>query len=88
MSCHQKDGRSTRVMPRRARIVTSNGKDLPAEFRDLPAGRDVVEAVEEEAPVLTSDEEAGIEAALESFGHGRVVDGTRAREIIDAGLRR
>ena len=50
-----------RRMPRRARIVTWNGRDLPVELRDLPAGRYVVEAVEEEAPVLTSDEEAGVE---------------------------
>jgi hypothetical protein len=75
-------------MARRARIVTWNGKDLPAELRDLPAGRHVVEAVEEEAPVLTPDEEAGIEAALESYRQGRVVDAKRAREIIDAALGR
>ena len=75
-------------MARRARIVTWNGKDLPAELRDLPAGRYVVEAVEEEAPTLTPDEEAGIEAALESYRQGRVVDAKRAREIIDAALGR
>jgi hypothetical protein len=75
-------------MARRARIVTWNGKDLPAELRDLPAGRYVVEAIEEEGPVLTADEEAGIEAALESYRQGRVVDAKRAREIIDAALGR
>jgi len=31
---------------------------------------------------------AGIEAALESYRQGRVVDGKRAREIIDAALGR
>ena len=65
-----------------------NGKDLPAEFRDLPAGRDLVEAVDGEAPVLEPDEEAGIEAALESYRHGRVVDAKRARDIIVAALKR
>ena len=75
-------------MPRRARIVTRNGKDVPTELRDLPAGRYVVEAVEEEAPTLSPEEEAGIEAALESYRQGRVVDAERAREIIDAALRR
>jgi len=75
-------------MARRGRIVTWNGKDLPVELRDLPAGRYVVEAVEEEAPTLTPDEEAGIEAALESYRQGRVVDAKRAREIIDAALGR
>jgi hypothetical protein len=57
-------------------------------MRDLPAGRYVVEAADENAPELTSDEEAGIEAALESYRRGRVVDAARARAIIDAALGR
>jgi hypothetical protein len=73
-------------MARRARILTWNGKDVPAELRDLPAGRYVVEAVDEEAPALSPEEEAGIEAAVESYRQGRVVDAKRAREIIDADL--
>jgi hypothetical protein len=75
-------------MPRRARILTWNGKDVPSELRDLPAGRYVVEAVDDEAPALSPEEEAGIEAALESYRQGRVVDAKRAREIIDAALGR
>ena len=75
-------------MPRRPRVVTWNGKDVPPELRDLPAGRYVVEAVEDEAPALTLEEEAGIEAVLESYRQGRVVDAKRAREIIDAALGR
>lgn len=75
-------------MPQRARVVTWNGKDVPAELRDLPAGRYIVEAVEDEAPALTPEEEAGIEAALESYRQGRVVDSKRARESIDAALGR
>ena len=75
-------------MSRTARVVTWNGKDVPPELRDLPAGRYVVEAVEEEAPALSPEEEAGIEAALDSYRHGRVVDARRAREIIDAALSR
>ena len=35
-----------------------------------------------------AEEEAGIEAALESYRQGRVVDAKRAREIIDAALGR
>ena len=73
---------------RTAKVVTWNGKDVPAELRELPAGRYVVEPIEEEAPALTSDEEAGIEAALESYRQGRVVDARRARQIIDAALGR
>lgn len=75
-------------MTRRARVVTWNGKDLPTELRELPAGRYMVEAVEEAAPVLSPEEAAGIEAALESYRQGRVVDAKRAREIIDAALGR
>ena len=75
-------------MSRRARVVTWNGKDVPPELRELPAGRYVVEPVEEEAPVLSPEEEAGIEAALDSYRQGRVVDFKRAREIIDAALGR
>jgi hypothetical protein len=68
--------------------VIWNGKDLPAEFRDLPAGRYVVEAVDDEAPALSPDGEAGIEFALESYRQGRVVDAERARQIIDTALGR
>jgi hypothetical protein len=67
--------------------VTWNGKDVPPELHELPAGRYVVEAVDE-APALSPEEEAGIEAALESYRQGRVIDATRAREIIDAALGR
>jgi integrase len=74
-------------MPRRTRVVTWNGKDIPPELLELPAGRYVVEPVEEEVPVLTAEEEAGIEAALESYRKGRVVDPKRAREIIDTAWR-
>jgi hypothetical protein len=45
-----------------------------------------VQAVEDEAPRLTSDEQAGIDAALESYRQGRVVDAERARDIINAAV--
>jgi len=76
------------LMPRRARIVTWNGKDIPPELLELPAGRYVIQLVDGEVPVLSPDDEAGIEAALESYRQGRVVDARRAREVIDAALRR
>ena len=75
-------------MSRKPKVVTRNGKDIPAELRDLPAGRYLVEPLDEDAPTLTSEEEAGIEAALESYRRGRIVDAQRAREIIDAALGR
>lgn len=71
-------------MTRPAKVVTWNGKDVPAKLRELPAGRCLVEAVDDEAPPLSPDEEAGIEGALESYRQGRVVDAKRAREIVDA----
>jgi hypothetical protein len=75
-------------MPRPARVLIWNGKDVPAELRDLPAGRYVVEPMDEDAPALSPEDEAGIEAALESYHQGRAVDAKRAREIIDAALGR
>ena len=75
-------------MTRPARVVTWNGKDVPAELRELPAGRYIVEGVDDDAPALSSHEEEGIEAALESYRQGRVVDAKRARQIIDAVLGR
>ena len=73
-------------MARTAQVFTWNGKDVPAELRELPAGRYLVELVEDEAPALSAEEEAGIDAALESYRQGRVVDAKRAREIIGAAL--
>ena len=75
-------------MSRNAKVVTWNGKDVPAELRELPAGRYVVEAIDDATPALSADEEAGIEAALDSYRQGRVVDAKRARQIIDAALGR
>lgn len=68
--------------------MTWNGKDLPPEMRELPAGRYVIEAVDDEGPILSPEEEAGIDAALESYRQGRAIDAKRARKIIDAALGR
>jgi hypothetical protein len=51
-------------------------------------GRYLVEAIDDEATALTPEEEAGIEAVLESYRQGRVVNSKPAREIIDAALGR
>jgi hypothetical protein len=75
-------------MPRSARVVTWNGKDVPVELRELPAGRYVVEAIDDDPPVLSPDADAGIEEALESYRQGRLVDAKRARQIIDTALGR
>src|SRR5216117_1827039 len=83
-----RQGSKMEGMLRTARVVTWNGRDVPAELRELPAGRYVVEAIDDDAPALSPDEEAGIEAALESYRQGRIVDAKRARQIIDAALGR
>ena len=75
-------------MSRTAKVVTWNGKDIPAELRELPVGRYVIEPIDAESPTLSPEEEAGIEAALESYRQGRIVDAKRARRIIDAALGR
>lgn len=70
-----------------SRVVTWNGKDVPAELRELPAGRYLVEAVDER-PALTEEEDAGLREALTSLrtGGGRSLDQVRQR--IDALLRK
>jgi len=71
-----------------ARVLTWNGKDVPPELLELPVGRYVVEAVEDDSVSLSPEEEVGLEVALESFRQGRLVDAKRARKIIDAALGR
>ena len=51
-----------------SRVLTWNGKDLPTELRKLPAGRYLVEAVDE-VPALTEDE--GLSQALASLRAGK-----------------
>ena len=68
--------------------MTRKGKDVRAELRDLLSGGEVAEQFHDKAPVLSPEEEAGIEVALDSYGEGRVVCAARAREVIKAALRR
>lgn len=69
------------------RVLKWNGKDLPDELRELPAGRYVIVPVDDRTD-LSPEEEAGIEAALASYRKGHVVDAERARAIIDAARKR
>ncbi len=70
-----------------ARVLHWNGKDLPAELRDLPAGRYVLEPADD-VPELTEDEEEGLREALASLrsGHGRTAE--QVGQTIDSILRR
>ena len=70
-----------------ARVLNWNGTDLPKELQDLPAGRYVVEAVDE-APALEPDDEAGLRQALASLRAGNGRSETQVRQTLDALLRR
>ncbi|HXJ33308.1 MAG TPA: hypothetical protein VMS22_04645 [Candidatus Eisenbacteria bacterium] len=70
-----------------ATIVRWNGADLPEELRRLPAGRYVVESVDD-IPPLTPEEDAGIELALTTLEHGGGVDDPDVQRRIIAPLRR
>jgi hypothetical protein len=61
----------------RARVLRWNGQDLPDELRELPAGTYVIDAVD--GPLLTPEEDEGLERALASLraGKGRSVDQVR-----------
>ncbi len=65
-----------------AKIMTWDGRELPAELRDLPPGRYSVEPVEEWG--LSDEEEAGLEGALDAADRGECLDG----DAVMADLRR
>jgi hypothetical protein len=68
-------------MGRRALVVDWNGKDLPRELRELPAGRYMVEPINDVA--FTDEEERGIEQALAQVRQGHTVDGDQARTLFE-----
>lgn len=70
-----------------ARVLTWNGKDLPTELRELPAGRYLVEAVDD-PPALTEEEDAGLRQALASLHAGKGRSADQVRQRIDALLRK
>ena len=75
-------------MSRAARILNWNGTDVPSELQGLPAGRYVVEPLEEAGPELTPEQDTGLEVALASYRAGKGLDARRAREVIAASLAR
>ena len=64
-------------------VVKFNGRDLPEEMTSLPAGRYVVERVDD-CPPLTPEEDAGIRAALTSLQAGKGLDDSEVRRRIRA----
>jgi hypothetical protein len=55
---------------------------MPAELQHLPPGRYVLEPIDD-APELTDEQEAGIQAALESVQQGKGVSIEVAKARID-----
>ena len=64
-------------------IVDWNGSDVPKELRELPAGRYVVEAVDEVA-ALTEEEDAGLREAMQSVARGEGLPADEARQRLEA----
>jgi hypothetical protein len=69
------------------RILMWDGKTLPTELLDLPAGQYVVESVDE-APALSSEEETGLQAALASLRRGEGIAPEAARRRVTAAIKR
>ncbi len=69
------------------RVLNWNGKDLPQELRELPAGRYVVEPVSDVVD-LTEEEQEGIHQALASLRAGRERTLDQVRRTIGSVLRR
>lgn len=70
-----------------SRVLKWNGRDLPDELRSLPAGRYVVEPVDE-TPVLTTDEEQGLVEALQAIDRGEGESAKEVRRAIGKALKR
>jgi hypothetical protein len=62
-------------------IIRWNGRDLPAELKDLPAGDYAVQPAED-VVALTQEEEAGLVAALESLQAGKGVAHEEVRKRV------
>jgi len=57
-------------------------EQMPEELQHLPPGRYVLEPIDD-MPELTDEQEAGIEAAMESVRQGKGVSLEAAKERID-----
>jgi hypothetical protein len=66
------------------RAAVTNGKDLPAELRSMPAGRYVVEPVDAVPPELTREEEDGLREAIAEIQRGEGETPEAVRRQIEA----
>ena len=62
-------------------IIEWNGSDIPEALRDLPAGRYVVEPVDEVGS-LSAEEEDGLVQALASLREGRELEHDQVRSRV------
>lgn len=65
------------------RLAAETGREAGQVALDL-----LTTAVADQAPALSPEEDAGLEAALDSFRQGRTLDAQRARGVVDAALGR
>ena len=79
--------RTARYDPGVRIVLDWNGIDVPEELRRLPKGRYEIVGVDE-APELTDEEDAGLEAALSSVRDGRAVPIDDARRRVAERLTR
>jgi len=70
-----------------SRVLKWNGTDVPEELRSLPAGRYVVEAIDED-PALTPEQEEGLLEALRALNGGEGESTKEVRRAIDRALKR
>lgn len=70
-----------------ARVPHWNGKDIPEELRELPAGTYALEAIDE-VPSLTSEDEQDIGQALASLRAGQGRTSEQVRQRINSVLRK
>jgi hypothetical protein len=68
-------------------VVEWDGVDIPEKLRELPKGRYIIVSVDE-APALSDEQEAGLEAALASIRDGRGVSLDEARARVTSRLDR
>ena len=81
---------ATRVMYYRscmATVLKWNGTDVPDELRKLPQGRYVIESVDA-MPALTSEQEQGLEEALDALDGEEGAELDTVRADLDALVRR
>ncbi len=62
-----------------SKVLHWNGKDFPDGLREVPEGRYVLLPVDE-APVLTPEQESGLEAAMNSLDRGEGIPFELARK--------